>query len=760
MGYGVGGAMAEGIRSGMELGQSQQRIDEGRRQFDAELAIRQQNADRLQKQEEDRYGRLQDLSRMQAIQGRLDALEKLVTNTTAAGHAPSPELQRERAQLSVQLEDMQRAIAASPTGRLSAPGGVSSTMERPNVASAEPPATPMPVGAVGTAEATAPAPAPASPIPARGVAAPPPSPHAQTVAAGDQAAQDLGSRLHTGQVSLADVKPGDFALMVASATKRDPRQIKDLQSGIDDFHAGMETGNNGLTMQGLNSIFAPVLSQGVGKPSAYGGNITGAQIIGLDPAMSADGAVHTDKVIPRLRVTTDVKGTGGAPLYYDAPMMGPDGKVAAVSMADAMNHIGALGAMAQVANHPDAQAMIEKGASDPRVQAYLDAYNAQAEGSNPGQVKENMVRAYMRSAGIKDRDEAMKKLVDFGVFPRPPQTKGSLAQAYETAQQMVDSGQATDLDDAMRKLQRYGLTRQPTKYSPGAVNVGGTGGPAVGSGHLAGSDVLPAPDKSGLILGLTPRAIDDFAWDKIDGKTLPSFGRGDMNAKVKSVISNRAGELLERAGITPEEYAAGASQFKADARSLAMQQSKVDSINAVINSLHNNMKTFDDIASGKVPTIGGERVQAMAKDLDKIDFSQSRDWNDIKIKIGEHFNDPTMTAYAIAAMAVAMDVARIQVGGAQSVAQTAEGARREAIELINKGVNEPARRAMLGAIESDSMGQVKGLTDQLNVTRSRMGKGGFRGVREEQGIAPPAAPGAPGAPGKTDLGNGWSVTVH
>ena len=82
------------------------------------------------------------------------------------------------------------------------------------------------------------------------------------------------------------------------------------------------------------------------------------------------------------------------------------------------------------------------------------------------------------------------------------------------------------------------------------------------------------------------------------------------------------------------------------------------------------------------------------------------------LKIKTLDSDPAAAAYDTAAMTVAMDYARIMASQGQSAGQIAEGARNEAISLIKAGYNKDARQAMIGVLESDTEGQLKGVEDQ------------------------------------------------
>jgi len=124
-------------------------------------------------------------------------------------------------------------------------------------------------------------------------------------------------------------------------------------------------------------MMGPSLKKGVGGPSPYGGTIVRKEIIGLDPARSADGQDHPDKFIPRLRVY--VKGDDGKTKYYDAPVTknrstDPNDTVVAVNMSDAMDFMGNMSVLTTALEHPDIKAKLDEGvkAAGPELQNYLD----------------------------------------------------------------------------------------------------------------------------------------------------------------------------------------------------------------------------------------------------------------------------------------------------------------------------------------------------------------------------------------------------
>lgn len=769
MPYGVGGAIAEGLQSGFEMGRSVTQDAERKRQFEMEQAVRKENADRLWQQEKDRYGRMADMAQVQAQQDHLAALDKLANGYDDRGEPVDPRLNEMRAQAAARLAQMHQSIATG--GRLSAPGGVqapaSSTQAAPLPDLPQP--SPAPSGVAGGPQAN-PAPAPGgvgaiaepavqSPLPSTAAAPPAPgiaggapeaaavaspttsavTPRQQFVTQADQGAQDLASRLNTGQARLADVAPKDFAMMVASATKHDPSDLSGLHQGIADFHAGMQTGNNGLVIQGLNGVFGPQINQGAGQPSPYGGNIVSKKIVGLDPAASASGTIHPDRVMPRLEVTTDQTGPDGTPLIYHAPLLGADGKVAAIPLADAFNHIGAQGALASTLSHPDAQALLAKGARDPDVQQYLEYYRAQAMPLSKTQVLENRIQAFMSKNKV-DRATAEQAFRNSGEIPWQLSIPrgvggGDVAAAEQLLQDHPD--QYKTIGDALNAIRS--TTHAYSKNQPGAGGVaGGAGVPGAanpGSGlsstainPITGSRVLPTPDKSGLILGYTPSALDRLAYDYIvrGQGAFQNMGRGDKADPVKKAVSNRADELMTAAGISAQDYVEGKDEYKSNARSLSLQVLRGDAIDASMAKIANDFGTIDATIKGGNANI----APFLAKPLNAI---------------REGAGSPELTAYKLAVKQVATEYERLLTGGQLSTAQLHEGARKDAEGILNENMTVDQVNKLVPVMQREMNNAQKATHGEIATIRSKMRPGSSTSI---------------GAPAAAPVPAGWSVTEH
>lgn len=236
--------------------------------------------------------------------------------------------------------------------------------------------------------------------------------------------------------------------------------------------------------------------------------------------------------------------------------------------------------------------------------------------------------------------------------------------------------------------------------------------------ELKRARVVQVGKKSIDISELSPDGREYRAYRRLFFGERPA-GYGAKGVGERDQTDSDAAKLAQEMGINAAEAASMPAEKKADALSLLTGQKKLDAIQGQLNSFHNNMKTWDELARGIAPSIGSEQAKALSGQLSRIDFSDVKSFNDVKLRVLREINDPTAAAYAVGAMAVAMDYARIQTGP-QSAAQLTEGARNDAMRLIAAGLDDKARGAVLGALDSDAVGQVKGLQDQINAIKGRL----------------------------------------
>ena len=244
-------------------------------------------------------------------------------------------------------------------------------------------------------------------------------------------------------------------------------------------------------------------------------------------------------------------------------------------------------------------------------------------------------------------------------------------------------------------------------------------------------------------------AIDIQSWNYINKGTLPYRKGQGGGADRNDLVVRNAARIAGQLGMSAEELASMPAVYKADAQSLSKATQKLDAVQATLESFHNNLETFDNIAKGVAPKLGGEKAKELGKELSKINFIGVQSLDDIKLRIQQQVNDPTANALLVAAMAAATDYGRI-MQGPQSAAALTEGARKDAMRLINAAMDDKARTAVMGALDSDTAGQVKGLEDQREKILGRM--------RSHRGAGAAAAAVGSGAPPTTNA-KGWKLMV-
>lgn len=233
------------------------------------------------------------------------------------------------------------------------------------------------------------------------------------------------SRVQTGQQSLDDASPKDLYLHITRATGMLPEDIQKMPAHIADIQSGLETGNTGLQVQGVNGLLGPTyLRRGIGETSPHGGTITRKEIVNLVPARDADGIDHPDKVYPIVRVY--VQADDGTEKYYDAPLTRngtTDAKdaIMPIDLKRAFDYMGQMGTLATAAggiSNKLAQGAQEAG---PEAKKYLDDLTARTK-PVPKDATTQKIDAVSRYAQANNItfEEASKRLQAGGLLPGGP----------------------------------------------------------------------------------------------------------------------------------------------------------------------------------------------------------------------------------------------------------------------------------------------------------------------------------------------------
>lgn len=196
-----------------------------------------------------------------------------------------------------------------------------------------------------------------------------------------QSALDDASRLATGQIDLASMPPAQAYKAVTVGSGMSMQDLARMPQHANDLQAGIETNNQGLTLQAVNGLLAPRLRQGVGEEVPSGGKITRKEVIRLVPAQDANGQQDPDKVFPVLRIYVQRPGDPQE-RYYDAPMTRgasvQDSHVEPISIKKSLDWVGNLGVLTSAIQRPDIKEKLAQGEREvgPEVQKYFDEFYA------------------------------------------------------------------------------------------------------------------------------------------------------------------------------------------------------------------------------------------------------------------------------------------------------------------------------------------------------------------------------------------------
>lgn len=242
-----------------------------------------------------------------------------------------------------------------------------------------------------------------------------------------QESLDFFSYVQTNQTDIGEATPKDLYLHWTRATGMLPEDVQKMPQHIADIQSGLETGNPGLQIKGVNGLLGPTyLRRGIGEPSPHGGTITRKEIVNLVPARGADGIDHPDKVFPIVRVY--VQTDDGSEKYYDAPLTRngtteANDAIVPLDLKRGFDYMGQMGTLAIAAQSPQIATKLAQGAQEagPEAKKYLDDLTARTKPvpKDATTQKIEAVRRYATENNISF-DEAAKRLQTGGLLPGAP----------------------------------------------------------------------------------------------------------------------------------------------------------------------------------------------------------------------------------------------------------------------------------------------------------------------------------------------------
>jgi hypothetical protein len=459
-----------------------------------------------------------------------------------------------------------------------------------------------------------------------------------------QAAQDDASKMSAGQLDPMDPKyPPARLVHTLTATARRPLQDFMPQGDqpapvtqmVNDFRTGLQTGNEGMTLKALNGLFAPELKTGVGQPSPHGGVIVGKQVVKLLPAPSDPNNPNdpnAGKVTPVLRVfvregpdsqagvaetrqmaSIEQQRYGappGATGHYDAPVTqnrstDPNDPIAHISMEDAMNRIGQMETLVSGLQDPALRAKVDQGMKEAGAtpDAFLGAlYSVGGKMPAKQETYENVPIGKYGTVRITKGPTGKETSRELLAPPAAAaQTGGPLAKKLAD----IEASDLSDTEKEKAKRVAAGIEK---------VKAGGGMGGGAGAGGAA--------------KGIDPKVVDFYAqlaWSG-DRDWQAGLARGKEGQKLISIVKDRIPSWGEEHGLTPQDYGTTRAQQVALSKTLTDRQKYVTAVEQLNGTLTRQGDLVKSLLAKGGATEGGplfnKPLNALKTVLGDSDFAQ------------------------------------------------------------------------------------------------------------------------------------------
>jgi len=203
---------------------------------------------------------------------------------------------------------------------------------------------------------------------------------------------------------------------------------------------------------------------------------------------------------------------------------------------------------------------------------------------------------------------------------------------------------------------------------------------------------------------------------------IQTTGSWPVGSGRNQALQNKVEQILAAKGVDPTKIAQAAGAFQADKSSLAAAQKLADAAGSYEQTALKNLENATKQIHAAAPTNWGPAVNK---------------W----IETGETFvGDPTVPASTAAVITLANEYAKVMSGATGAAAPT-EGARAEAAQILNPYFSSGQWDAVTErVIKPDMKNRMAALHDQVDIIKSRIGRGGqSTGAPQAQGAAVPSA---------------------
>lgn len=392
----------------------------------------------------------------------------------------------------------------------------------------------------------------------------------------DKAGRSDLEAIQAGKADPATLRPGQLARAATVATGRDPADYIRPKGGMApiekagaDVLEGLQGGDMGRVVSGLNVLHAPELSAGVGGDSKHG-KIVAKQIVNVVPDPRNQDA-ENPRVIPIVRVFVhsgkDFRGPlppgmpEGSTGYYDAPLTerrssDPDDPVKSVGMKDFMDRLGKQMQTVELLNSPQVLAKLQEDQAAWNPADYLQARASMGVKPRKQVVTEEKVlpagASLIRTAKDARTGEVIGDTrIEGNQKPTAPPRAGTTQEKINAIDGLVESGVMTEEEgDAAKK----GVAKTISTARPAGRGGSGSGSNPAGTiqrtkvgadGYMVG--VFRDGSMKQLLLDGKPVKDQDYAKrvDKLAaeiGKSVDGIGKSakDLRAEAEATLATQA----------------------------------------------------------------------------------------------------------------------------------------------------------------------------------------------------------------------------
>lgn len=382
--------------------------------------------------------------------------------------------------------------------------------------------------------------------------------------------------IKAGKVDPATLGPGQLARATTVATGRDWADYVRADDGMAPIEKagrnvieGLQSGDMGRVVSGLNFLHAPELSAGVGGDSRHG-KIVAKQIVNVVPDPNSKDP-ENQRVIPIMRVFVnsgkDFRGPlppgmpEGSTGYYDAPLTerrssDPDDPVKSVGVREFMDRLGNQMRLVETLNSPQILAKLQEDKQAWNPGEYLQARSAM--GIKPKSTLKTTRTIIPAGAALLEETEDTRTgqrvsstRIEGNAKPAAPPRAGTTQEKIDAinGQRQSNGGSLTDdeADAAIRGLAKTISTARPAGRSGSGSSAAGTiQSTKVGAdGYMVG--VFRDGSVKQLLLDGKPVKAQDYAKrvDKLAsdiGKSVDGIGKSAkvLRAEAESTLAGQA----------------------------------------------------------------------------------------------------------------------------------------------------------------------------------------------------------------------------